>query len=114
MKKYLVHEIVGEYAMTLEDGQQTYDRVFPDLKEGSTVELDFERVCYFASPFFNAAIGQLLREFSSAELNQQLSIVNLSPVGRNALKRVIENSKSPKETQKLVDEVINQMVEFEV
>lgn len=116
MRKYLIRNFVDESAMTLEDGQPVYERVHADLKEGATVELDFSGVCYFASPFFNVAIGQLFRDFSSDELNRQLSIVNLSPVGRNALERVIKNSKPSSRTeatQKIVDDIINQVVEFE-
>lgn len=38
--KYLVREIVGEDAMTLEDEQTIYDRIKPELMAGHEVELD--------------------------------------------------------------------------
>lgn len=88
-----VREIVGENAITLDDGQAVFDRIKADLTAGHVVELDFDGVSIFASPFFNAAIGQLLHDFSADQLNQRLRVVNLSPVGLDVLRRVIDNAK---------------------
>ncbi|MDF5723445.1 MAG: STAS-like domain-containing protein [Rhizonema sp. PD37] len=38
------------------------------------VELDFGEVDIFASPFFNFAIGQLLRDIKSKDLNRLLKV----------------------------------------
>ena len=55
-----VKELVGENAMTLGDGEAIYARIHDPLIQGETVELDFDGVQLFASPFFNAGIGRLL------------------------------------------------------
>jgi hypothetical protein len=55
--------------------------------------LDFDGISVFASPFFNFAIGQLLKDFSPDKLNELLSIINLIPDGTSVLKRVIQNAK---------------------
>ena len=88
-----VHQLVGEDAITLEDGQSVYDQVAPVLKSGQPVEVDFTDVEVFASPFFNSAVGQLLKDIDPAELNRLVSFTNLSTAGRVVLKRVIENAK---------------------
>ncbi len=91
--QYKVKDITGDYAITLEDGQILFDRIHPELATGHQVQLDFEGVSVFASPFFNAAVGQLLKDLTPDTLNTLLKVVNLSPVGLDVLKRVIENAK---------------------
>jgi STAS-like domain of unknown function (DUF4325) len=88
-----VLEISGENAVAQEDGQKVYELVREGLKSGHEVHLDFQGVNIFASPFFNAAVGQLLRDFSADDLNRLLKFDQLSLLGQEVLKRVIENSK---------------------
>lgn len=88
-----VHALIGEDCITLDDGQKVHDLILPELKAGRPVEIDFEGVGVFASPFFNAAFGQLLRDLPVEDLNRLIKVDNLNPVGRSVLKRVIENSK---------------------
>ena len=90
--KCLVREIVGDSAITLDDGQGVHERIQPALGRGETVELDFEGVSVFASPFFNAAIGQLLKDHQPQQLEELLRVENLNSVGRDLMQRVIENS----------------------
>jgi len=85
--------IAGEDAITLEDGQNVYDRIYPELAAGRDVELDFAGVSVFASPFFNAALGKLLRDLKADDLNRLLRVTNLLSSGRAAAQRAIENAK---------------------
>ena len=41
MMKILIHESVGEDAITLDDGQGVHERIKPELLAGREVELDF-------------------------------------------------------------------------
>ena len=91
--KCSVRELIGENAITLEDGQRIYDLIHPELKAGHLVDIDFNGVTVFASPFFNAGVGQLLKDIETKQLNDLLKVANLIPTGLNVLKRVIENSK---------------------
>lgn len=91
--KLLVKEIVGENAITLDDGQSVYDHIKPELAAGHPVELDFAGVAVFASPFLNAAVGQLLKDLKADDLNRLLSVTHLAPTGGEVLARVIENAK---------------------
>jgi hypothetical protein len=113
--KCLVREIVGEDAITLEDGQAVHDRIKPELAAGHQVELDFDGVTVFASPFFNAAIGQLLEDIQPEDLNGLLRVQNLNAVGAGLMSRVIENAKryysSPdyrKAQQRVLEEIFKE------
>ncbi len=88
-----VIEITGENAVAQGDGQKVYELVRERLKSGHELQLDFQGIKVFASPFFNAAIGQLLKDFGADDLNRRLKFDHLSSVGHEVLKRVIENSK---------------------
>lgn len=105
--KLNIKEITGPNCITLQDGQILYDKIHPKLQAGDPVELDFNGVRVFASPFFNAAVGQLLKDIPSERLNALLKITDLVPVGLDTLKKVIENSRefySSEENQRAVTE----------
>jgi len=87
-----IKSLVGEDCITIEDGEKIYDLIHPVLLAGHEVELDFAGVGVFASPFFNAAFGRLLKDFTPEHLDRMLKILNLTPVGRDTLKLVIKNS----------------------
>ena len=112
--KLNIYELIGENCITMEDGRKVYDLIHPELLAGQPVELDFERVDVYASPFFNTAIGQLLKDIKAEDLNRLLKIFNLVPAGRAVLKRVIENSKqyySDENFRKAQDEVLLEQAE---
>ncbi len=88
-----VKELIGENAMTLDDGNAIYTQIHEALIQGTLVELDFDGVKVFASPFFNAGIGQLLSDLSPDMLNTRLKFDRLSEFGARILRRVIENAK---------------------
>jgi hypothetical protein len=112
--KHDIHNLVGKNCMTREDGQTIYNLTHPELLAGHPVELDFAEVEIFASPFFNFAIGQLLRDIKPESLNRLLKVSNLNPVGMQILKRVIENSKQyylNENMSKAVDKVLRAQAE---
>lgn len=88
-----VKDLVGENAMTLDDGEALYARIHVPLAHGEQVDLDFEGVEVFASPFFNAGIGRLLGDLTADALNALLTFEHLSDFGGRVLRRVIENAK---------------------
>ena len=91
--RILVREIVGENAVTLDDGQNIFNQIRPELGRNGPVELDFTGVTVVSSPFFNAAIGQLLKDLPPDELDGQLKVENLITVGQDLLRGVIEGAK---------------------
>lgn len=88
-----IKELVGVNAMTLADGEAIYHRIHDPLVEGEAVELDFEGVQVFASPFFNAAVGRLLEDLKPDALNARLKFEHLSDFGARVLRRVNDNAK---------------------
>lgn len=89
---YKVREQIGPRAIVKEDGQKVYEAIHPTLAKGARATLDFEGVSQFASPFFNYAIGQLLKDLTEEELRQRLRIVHLTADGGMVAKRVIANA----------------------
>lgn len=84
---------IGDNCITVEDGERIYQIIHPELSKEHDVTLDFTGVSVFASPFFNAAIGQLLRDVPVQHLQSHLQFEGLSPHGNHVLTRVIDNAK---------------------
>ncbi len=92
MSEIKVFEITGANAISMQSGDKLYRLLHPRLAAGESVKLDFANVALFASPFFNASIGLLLKDITIQSLQQQLSFLNLSEVGRELLNHVISNA----------------------
>lgn len=84
---------IGKNCITIDDGQKIYQEIHKSLLKNNTINLDFKGVEVFASPFFNAAIGQLLKDIEPETLNKNLKVLSISDSGLETMKRVIENSK---------------------
>ncbi|GAA6617408.1 STAS-like domain-containing protein [Scytonema sp. NUACC26] len=84
--KHEIFTLIGKNCITPGDGQRVYDLVHPELLADLPVELDFAGVEIFASPFFNFAIGQLLRDIPPSHLKRLLKVSNLNQVGKQILK----------------------------
>lgn len=106
-----IREMIGVRCITRDDGQRVYDTIHSTLKDGQSVTLDFDGVTQFASPFFNFAIGQLLKEITVDNLEDLVKIVNLVPDGRLVVGRVIENASRyhmDLDYRKIVDAILKQ------
>ena len=90
--EYKVRDNIGPRAIIREDGEKVYDAIYPVLARGEPTTLDFAGVSQFASPFFNFAIGQLLKDLTVDDLTKRLHIVHLTQDGMAVVKRVIENA----------------------
>ncbi len=93
MLKVKIADLVGEHCVTSDDGQKVYEQIVPRLQSNEEVCLDFVGVSVFASPFFNFAVGQLLKDFTPDRLNSLISVENLTSDGTSVWKRVIQNAK---------------------
>ena len=87
-----VLEFSGAHAITTADGDKLFHAIQAALKSDGSVDLDFSGVRVFASPFFNASIGRMLKDHPLAELMKLIHPVNLSQVGEAVLALVIQNS----------------------
>ncbi|HOG44322.1 MAG TPA: STAS-like domain-containing protein [bacterium] len=92
MKIVVKNVINSPRCITKEDGQKIFDLINSSLKNGERTTLDFNEITQFASPFFNFAIGQLLRDISVTSLRSLLIFENLDMTGKQVIERVIENA----------------------
>lgn len=91
-KEILVRDLVGPDCITSEDGRMLFDLIFPELRKGQRILLNFQGVEVFASPFLNAAIGALLEAFDEQELKSRLKWINVNPDAEPVFRLVIENA----------------------
>lgn len=112
--KLEIKNFIGTRCITAEDGQKIFDAIHPSLSKGEQVILDFESVTIFASPFFNFAIGQLLKDLNPDMLNKLLKVENLLPEGNLVLRRVIKNAweyYTKPQTKEAIDDVLKKQTE---
>jgi hypothetical protein len=106
-----IKDQIGPRCIIKEDGQRIYDAIHETLKNGDPATLDFDGVSQFASPFFNFAVGQLLKDIAEADLRNLLKIENLNETGKLVVERVIENAAKyhgDKNYRKIVDDILEQ------
>jgi len=87
-----IRSYIGENCITVDDGERLYQKIHNEILKGQRVDVDFSDVKIFASPFFNAAIGQLLKDLPREQLKSLLHFIGLSSHGDHVLRRVIENA----------------------
>jgi hypothetical protein len=105
----LIRDLIGPRCIVKEDGKRVYDLIVDSLRNHETVILDFIGVTQFASPFFNFAIGLLLKEITEQELRRLLVTKNLAHLGQALVENVIENSAryyQDPDYKKIVDEIL--------
>jgi hypothetical protein len=90
--KLNVQKLVGDVCMTCEDGEKLHAAYRTAFDARETVELDFAGTRIFVSQFFNAAVGQLLKDYSIDEVRRRLQCVNLPPAAAGPLRRSVENA----------------------
>lgn len=91
--KYNIYNLIGTYCVTPLSGQKIYEIIHPVLIDGTAVELNFLGVKAYAAPFFNYAIGQLLKEISDKDVNRLVKFSNLSSTGTNVLQMVMNSAR---------------------
>lgn len=77
MRIYLEKEL-GEHCVSLDDGAKVFQRIFPELEKGSSVELDFRGVRSVLTPFLNASFGKLLQSFGKEKVMTGVALRNIS------------------------------------
>lgn len=65
--------------METEEGNAVYEKIFPIIQGGETVELSFEGGTLVLTPFLNGAIGQLYRTFTREYVRSHLRLSNAAP-----------------------------------
>jgi hypothetical protein len=104
-----IAEIVGVDCLTVDDGLRVYAAIYPKLRSGQQVRLEFQGVETSATPFFNAAIGQLVKDFPVAQLQDMLKFSHLPKDRITTLNRVLRRAQIYY-SQKTAKDALDQMV----
>lgn len=111
-----ISSFVGNSCITSDDGQRVYKEIYAKLAAGEPVFLDFAGVRVFASPFFNFAIGQLLKDLKPDDLNKLLKVANITADGQLVWEQVVKNAKEyykDPNAKKAIDEILKEQAEEE-
>lgn len=92
MKVIKVREIVGSNAISMNSGGKLKTAIIQYWDNSEKIELNFSEIDVFASPFFNASIGALLKDKDIKELQGKLVFEGISDHGRRLLNLVIGNA----------------------
>jgi hypothetical protein len=76
--KIRLSEHVGTECTSIDDGQILYSLLAPELKEGKSVELDFQEVTSVLTPFLHNSIGRLLNLYEKEAIMERLVLCNIS------------------------------------
>jgi len=77
MKIKLVSTI-GVHCSSIDDGQEFFNQIYPELKEGRSVEVDFTGVESILTPFLRNSIGRLLDYLGKETIMERLILCNIS------------------------------------
>lgn len=116
MKTIFVREDVGPSCLTAEEGQKLHDVIRSCFESDEVVALDFSDVRVFASLFFNAAVGQLLQDYSVEYLREHLKFYHINQLGQETLQQVVDNARkyySSTELQETLEKRLDQDLEDE-
>ena len=76
---------ISAQCASVDDGQVFFKKVYPEIKEGRSVKIDFEEVELILTPFLHHSIGRLLEYFGKETVMEKLILCNIS---RDHLKHV--------------------------
>ena len=89
-----VETILGKVeAIDAEEGQQIYDLILKAFFQNKKVILSFDNMEVLSEEFLQSAVGQLYKNYSHAEIKENMRIDNILFSGKVALKRVVDKAK---------------------
>jgi len=69
---------IGVHCSSIDDGQEFFNQIYPELKKGRSVEVDFNRVESILTPFLRNSIGRLLDYLGKETVMERLILCNIS------------------------------------
>lgn len=87
-----VKDMVGPNAISMNSGQKIKNEILKQWEKNEKISVDFDGIDVFASPFFNASIGALLKGKTIEQLQERLEFANISDHGRRLINLVIQNA----------------------
>ena len=83
----------GVKGVDFEDGQQIYNLILKAFFDNKKVILSFDSMEVLSDEFLQSAVGQLYKDYSHAEIKENMLIENISLSGKIALKRIVDKAK---------------------
>jgi len=69
---------ISTQCASIDDGQVFFKQVYPEIKEGRSVKVDFEGIELILTPFLHHSIGRLLEYFGKETVMGKLVLCNIS------------------------------------
>ncbi|MEZ7493384.1 STAS-like domain-containing protein [Pseudoalteromonas distincta] len=91
-KKLNISNEIGPNAISMKSGEIIRKQIESHFENDDTVALDFHGVQIFATPFFNASVGSLLKNIEISNLQNKMEVLNLNEHGKKLLNLVIDNA----------------------
>lgn len=89
-----IETILGDVnGIDAEEGQRIYDLILKAFFDSKKVILSFDNMEILSDEFLQAAVGQLYKNYSHAEIKENMQIENISLSGKVALKRIVDKAK---------------------
>jgi hypothetical protein len=98
-----VHSIAGELCTDAFSGTQLFRSIVAALADTDVVTIDFSGCRVGCAAFFNHSIGHLYSEFSAAELNDRVRIINIEPWLEETLRVCSKNAKQYWEAKNAIE-----------
>ena len=76
---------ISAQCASIDDGQVFFKQIYPEIKEGRSVKVNFEGVELILTPFLHHSIGRLLEYFGKETVMEKLILCNIS---RDHLKHI--------------------------
>ena len=112
MSHILVRDLIGSnISVSMMLGDKLYQELQAKLPMNSKIQIDFTGIDTFATPFFNAAIGRLLKDYSISQLQEKLDFLNITQGGSNVVNRgiaiALEYLAYPNKTKQIAENLSN-------
>ena len=89
-----IETVLGDVnGIDAEEGQQIYDLILKAFLDSKKVILSFDSMEVLSDEFLQSAVGQLYKNYSHAEIKENMVIENISLTGKVALKRIVDKAK---------------------
>ena len=90
-----VRDIIGSpFAVSADDGQLVYDATLRELRAGRSVCLSFSGITSAIGAFLNAAVGQLVPEFTEADLDTMLTVSDMESDHETMFHAALRNARA--------------------
>ena len=102
-----VFEITGKAALSKQNGEKLYGIIKQSINNADIINLDFNDVKIFATPFLNASLGRLTSEYTREKLLQIINIQNITKNGESLINTSLESSEDFTNSKDYDDKILD-------